>query len=333
MQHARHRHAHLPPARQRAHVGVDPLVVEPEAVEDFARLRLERVAAEVLVFLLHFAEAGQNAVHVPGLLRIAHRVIEPLELVMQIADAAAAENRLVQHRAARAFLDVLPEVADRQLLRDRNLAVVGHFFAGDQAEQGRLAGSVRADQPDCLAGIELERGVDEEDLPAVLLADAGQRNHATFQVYCGFPARGPRVMLQCRPPLTVHDAPRHPRPCFARIRTSAASRRGGAADRTGRTRLHRRQKRSGQVHHSGSGRRTGNVPFSTDRTAFEVVSEGLGELSDLLHRAAVKVVEEDVEDEHTVFVVRRLSKSVPATRELLLRNQPVLRPDSTKATA
>ena len=44
-----------------AHVAVDPLVVEPEAVEHLARLRLERVAAEVLVFLLHFAEAGEDA--------------------------------------------------------------------------------------------------------------------------------------------------------------------------------------------------------------------------------------------------------------------------------
>ena len=101
-EHARHRDAHLPAARQRADVAVDPLVVEAEAVQDFARLRLERVAAEMLVFLLHFAEAGEDAVHVVGLRRIAHRVMQPLELVMQIADAAAAENRLVEHRAARA---------------------------------------------------------------------------------------------------------------------------------------------------------------------------------------------------------------------------------------
>ena len=60
-QHARHRHAHLPAARERADVAVDPLVVEAEAVEDFARPALERVAAEMLVFLLHLAEARENA--------------------------------------------------------------------------------------------------------------------------------------------------------------------------------------------------------------------------------------------------------------------------------
>ena len=33
------------------------------------------------------------------------------------------------------------------------------------------------DQPDLLAGIELKGGVDEEELPAVLLVDAGERDH------------------------------------------------------------------------------------------------------------------------------------------------------------
>ena len=45
------------------------------------------------------------------------RVIEPLELVMQVADAAAAENRLVQHRAAGALLDVLPAAPSRYSTR------------------------------------------------------------------------------------------------------------------------------------------------------------------------------------------------------------------------
>ena len=47
----------------------------------------------------------------------------------------------------------------------------------DHPEERRLAGAVRADEADLFAGVELERGVDEEDLPAVLLADLGERNH------------------------------------------------------------------------------------------------------------------------------------------------------------
>ena len=169
-QHARHRHAHLPPAGQRADVAVDPLVVEPEAVKDLARLRLERVAAEVLVLLLHFAEPREDASMSAACVRIAHRVIELLELVMQIADAAAAGDRLVQHRAAGHLLDVLPEIADRSASSGprprprratsspviiRNIVVLPEPF-----------GPTR---PTFFAGIELEGGVDEEDLPAVCL--------------------------------------------------------------------------------------------------------------------------------------------------------------------
>ena len=97
-QHARHRDAHLPAARERADVAVDPLVVEAEAVQDLARLALERVAAEVLVLLLHLAEAREDRDpcrrRAPG---SAIACLQRLELVVQVADAAAAGNRLVEH--------------------------------------------------------------------------------------------------------------------------------------------------------------------------------------------------------------------------------------------
>ena len=176
-QHAGHRHAHLPAARQRADVAVDALIVEAEAVQHFARLALERVSAEVVVLLLHLAEAREDPVHVVRARGIRHRVLQILELVMQIADASAARDRLVEHRAARHLLDVLAEVADRQLLRHRDLALVGAFFAGDHPENGGLAGAVGPDQAGLFSRIELERRVDEEDLLAVLLADVRERDH------------------------------------------------------------------------------------------------------------------------------------------------------------
>ena len=64
--HARHRHAHLPAAGQRADVAIDALIVESQAVKDLAGLRLERVAAQVLVLVLHLAEAREDTVHVVG---------------------------------------------------------------------------------------------------------------------------------------------------------------------------------------------------------------------------------------------------------------------------
>ena len=122
-QHARQRHAHLPAAGERADIAIDLVVLEAEAVQHFAGLRFERVAAEMLVLLLHFAEARQNAVHVVGLVGIAHGVLQGFELVVQIADAAAAGDGFIEDRPALHLLDVLAEVADGQLLgnRDRRL--------------------------------------------------------------------------------------------------------------------------------------------------------------------------------------------------------------------
>ncbi len=178
-QHTRHRHAHLPAAGQRAHVALDPLVVEAEPVQHFARLRLEAVAAKVVVFLLHFAEAREDAIHLAGLRRVGHGMLQRLELMVQVAEAAAAGNGLVEHGAARHLLDVLAEVADRQLLRHRYVALVGRLFPDDHAKQRRLAGAVRPDEADLFSRIELEGGVDEEHLFAVLLADSGEGNHQT----------------------------------------------------------------------------------------------------------------------------------------------------------
>ena len=79
--------------------------------------------------------------------------------------------------AARHLADVLAEVADGDAAIDRDLALVGLLLAGDHPEQRRLAGAVRADQADLLALLERRGGFDEENLPAVLLADIVETNH------------------------------------------------------------------------------------------------------------------------------------------------------------
>ena len=121
---AGHGDAHLPAAGQRADVAVDAGVVEAEPVQHLARLALERVAAEVVVLLLDLAEALEDLVHLAGAVGIAHRVLERFQLVVQVADAAAAGDGFVEHRAPRHLLDVLPEVADGGLPRHGHLAVV-----------------------------------------------------------------------------------------------------------------------------------------------------------------------------------------------------------------
>src|SRR5215831_8837232 len=159
-------------------VAVDPVVLESEPVQDFTGLRLERVAAEVLVLFLHFAEALEDLLHLAGAIGIGHRVVELLELVMELAGAAAAGDRLVDHRASRHLLDVLLEVADGQLPGDGDVPVVGRLLTDDHAEERGLAGPVGSDQADLFTGIELKGSVDEEDLLPVLLADLCKGNHS-----------------------------------------------------------------------------------------------------------------------------------------------------------
>ena len=157
-QHARQRHAHFPAAGERADIAVDLVVLEAEAVQHFARLRFERVAAQVLVLFLHFAEAREDAVHVVGLRGIFHGVLQGFELMVQIARAAAAGDGFVEHRAALHLFDVLAEVADGQLLGNRDVAFVGLFFAHHHAEERGLAGAVGTHQADLLAGVQLKGG-------------------------------------------------------------------------------------------------------------------------------------------------------------------------------
>ena len=80
-------------------------------------------------------------------------------------------DRLIQDRTALHFLDVLAKVADRQLLGDRDCALVGSFLADHHPEEGCLARPIGTDQSDFFAGIQLKRSIHEEQLLAILLID------------------------------------------------------------------------------------------------------------------------------------------------------------------
>ena len=104
-------------------------------------------------------------------------MLQVFQFVMQIAHAAAAGDGFIEDRAALHLFHVLTEIADGELLRDRDLAFVGRLFADHHAEERGLAGAVGTDQPDLLTGVQLKGSVDENQLLAVLLVDVGKRNH------------------------------------------------------------------------------------------------------------------------------------------------------------
>jgi hypothetical protein len=176
-QRARHPHAHLPAARESADVAVDPAVVESESVQHFPRLAFKRVAAEVFVFFLNFAEPREDAIQVVRPRRVGHRLLQVVQFVVQVARPTTAGDDLVENRPPGHLPDVLPEVADGHLLRHRDFAVVGALFAHNHAKQRRLAAAVGSDEAYFFARIELKRGVHEQQLLAVLLGDVGESDH------------------------------------------------------------------------------------------------------------------------------------------------------------
>ena len=198
-QDAGQRHAHLPAARQRADVAVHHLLAEAQAGQHLARAALQRIAVEFLEARLHLAVALDDVVHLVGPVGIGHGGFELLQLGRHRADRAGAVHHLGDGAAAGHLADVLAEIADGDAAIDGHLALVGLLLAGDHAEQRRLAGAVGADEADLLALLERRRGLDEEDLVAVLLADVVEADHGNVKpgkvfgpalMPCGGPAEG-----------------------------------------------------------------------------------------------------------------------------------------------
>jgi hypothetical protein len=106
-------------------------------------------------------------------------MLEGFELMMQIADATAAGDSFIQDRSAFHLLNVLTEVPDGELLRNRNVAVVRGFLADDHAKDGGFAGAVGADKTHFLARVQLKRRFDENELATVLLVNVRKRDQKT----------------------------------------------------------------------------------------------------------------------------------------------------------
>ena len=190
------RHAHFPSAGQSAHVAVHHLLAEAQAREHLARAAFERIAAELLEARLHLAVTDDDLVHLAGTLGVRHRGLKVLQLGCDRGDRPGAVHHLGHRAPPRHLADVLTEVADGRAAIDGHLSFVGLLLPGDHPEQRGLAGAVRADEPDLLALVERHRSLDEENLVAVLLADAVETNHdlcGETGTNCGRPYATPRA--------------------------------------------------------------------------------------------------------------------------------------------
>ena len=177
---------------------------------------------------------------------------------------ARAPREIAEQRLARARVVLLREVADRgRGRRALDLPVVRLLVAREQAEQRRLAGPVRPDEPEPRARAERQVDAVEDDVGAVRLADAGERD--SHETSCEDGRRGQRAgsgrgKRLCLASVRHERAPeRHPQltagPAAPPARPSSgrgARRRGCAARRSGPCRRPGRGRRSRA--HAGSGR-------------------------------------------------------------------------------
>src|SRR5262249_61738799 len=118
---------------------------------------------------------------------------------------STAGDSLIEDRPALHLLHILTEVANGQLFRNRDIALIGCFLANHHAEQSRLAGAIGTDQADLLAGVQLKGSVHEDQLLAVLLVDVRKRDHRNTKL--AEPAAAPRGKLwPCSNPASLRGA-------------------------------------------------------------------------------------------------------------------------------
>src|SRR2546428_1412720 len=172
-QQAGQRRAHPPAARELGDRPRQLVGTEAEPAQDRLGLTLEPVATERLEAVLEVAVARGEGV---GRRRGQHRR-DLLHVALQRPDVGEAGERLRQHRALAARGGLLGEVADGGGARAAHAPRVGLVEAGQDATERRLAGAVRADEPDPLPVRDAPREVAEEDLPAERLGDAIDADH------------------------------------------------------------------------------------------------------------------------------------------------------------
>ncbi len=265
------RNAHLPPARQRADVAVHHFLAKVQPSEHFARAPLKGVAVQLLETPLNLAIALDDFFNVVQLVRVRHGGLQFLELGGHEAHRPGAVHRLGHRAAARHLAHVLAEIADGDALIDRHLALVRDLLAGDHPEQRGLAGPVRADETDLLALEERRRGLDEQDLMAILLTDIFETNHA----------RGPREDVA--PPLRDVGLPRKgPRNATRKVTENEARDARGHAVGSRATRLREIEAPGSAARHS---RVTSKERSEGLKGAAIVVRKRAPNCSGLLHQA------------------------------------------------
>ena len=164
--------AHDPAAAHLAGGAVEVLLAEAQAGEDLLGLGFEAVAAQLVEAVVDVVMNVLGVQRLDGMIGLPG-LEDAAELRVFGRDGGGQfDDGFVGHRGA-----FLRQIADGDAAFAGDVAGIGGFLPENDGEKRGLAGAVRADQPDAVLAVHLERGVGEQNAFAVCLADAGQSQH------------------------------------------------------------------------------------------------------------------------------------------------------------
>ncbi len=152
------------------------LAVQVELGEHRVHALEQLPGAARLDLIVEGLEAGQVLIHALRLVRIAQGAAQVVVLVEQRAQLAQALGDHVVHAVVLVLGHFLFQARDHQVLGALDLAVVGLHLAGQDLEQGGLAGAVAAHQTEPLAGFDGEVDIVEQRLLAEVQLNLSQRD-------------------------------------------------------------------------------------------------------------------------------------------------------------
>ena len=143
-------------------------VAETQPTDDRPDAFAPVVAARVLEARLRLGVAPQRRRPVVA---GGHRLLETAQLALRLDEVGGAREHVVAQREAELQRRPLVVQRDPRSLLERKLAAVQLGLAGEEPEQRRLAGAVRAGQGNAVAPLHFERDAVEEQAPGELLAE------------------------------------------------------------------------------------------------------------------------------------------------------------------
>ena len=167
-------HLHLLLGGQRAHLAVQNVLGQSQALDQAAHVTLRLPAVHVGKLRLQFAGlhtvgVGEVLLGVEGVLLL-HDIVEPL----------VAHDDRVQHRVLVVLEVVLLQNAHPLILGDHHLAGGRLQIPGEDPQEGGLSGAVGADDAVAVAGGELQVHVLEQGLSAEIETDVIDCDHTRF---------------------------------------------------------------------------------------------------------------------------------------------------------